>query len=120
MSFLRHKCKVLDNLKKQKIKLKDQHTTTRKDMYQANVQVLLNSDKDENVKKIYNDIFKMYETEATSLKTELDSVEAEITLVQNEVKDLELKSNKIQSGITFNHPCVMMIPIINKFNMYFD
>ena len=97
MSFLRHKCKVLDNLKTQKIQLKDQHTSTRKDMYQANVQVLLNADKDENIQQIYKNIFDMYKTEADESKTELDKVESEITRIQNEVNQLEVKRIKLQS-----------------------
>ena len=80
--------------------MKDQHTSTRKDMYQDNVQVLLNADKDENIQQIYKNIFDMYKTEAYASKTELNNVEAEIILVQNERKNLELKSNMLHSGMS--------------------
>jgi len=96
-SFLRHKSKILDNLKKEKQHLKESHTSTRKNMFEANVNLLNNKEKADDVKKIYEDIYNMYQTEVTTIEDELTKLDDQISIVKDEVSDLEKKTDNLNT-----------------------
>jgi len=73
-------------------------------MLETQVKVLNNMDQEDNVKKVYIEMYNMYKDEVDTAKKELDDIEEDIKCVKAEVLYLKQKSDQLQSPMSKDNP----------------
>jgi len=61
-------------------------------------------DQEDNVKKVYIEMYNMYKDEVDTAKKELDDIEEDIKCVKAEVLYLKQKSDQLQSPMSKDNP----------------